>query len=150
MNSSDRKSDLKSQHKPPTMKGSEKGTKNSKLRNLRKDNELDKALEGNRKRDASVEKIDNKKCKVSFRVPNEREKNCPRPTTHKKKATAKRKPADEFHKEKDSAVEVPLPQGIELTNLANIDMPAEDIGHALQLLEFCEAFGQVKYNIHKI
>ncbi|KAA8542680.1 hypothetical protein F0562_023821 [Nyssa sinensis] len=44
---------------------------------------------------------------------------------------------------KASKVEIPLPQGIELTNVANIDMPAEDVGHALQFLEFCEAFGKV-------
>lgn len=40
-------------------------------------------------------------------------------------------------------VEIQLPQGTELTNLAGIDMPSGDIGHALQLLEFCETFGEV-------
>ncbi|THG18584.1 hypothetical protein TEA_019138 [Camellia sinensis var. sinensis] len=44
---------------------------------------------------------------------------------------------------KGSDVEFPVPQGIELTNVANIDLPAEDIGHALQFLEFCEAFAKV-------
>ncbi|KAL7192360.1 hypothetical protein ACSBR2_024236 [Camellia fascicularis] len=44
---------------------------------------------------------------------------------------------------KVSDVEFPVPQGIELTNVANIDLPAEDIGHALQFLEFCEAFAKV-------
>ncbi|XP_024975584.1 uncharacterized protein LOC112513527 [Cynara cardunculus var. scolymus] len=43
----------------------------------------------------------------------------------------------------DHNVEIQLPQGTELINLAGIDMPSEDIGHALQLLEFCEAFGEV-------
>ncbi|KAL4566419.1 hypothetical protein LXL04_030534 [Taraxacum kok-saghyz] len=43
----------------------------------------------------------------------------------------------------DPKVEIQLPQGIELTNLAGIDLPSEDIGHALQLLEFCETFGEV-------
>ncbi|KAG5522620.1 hypothetical protein RHGRI_034690 [Rhododendron griersonianum] len=36
-----------------------------------------------------------------------------------------------------------LPQGIELSNVAQIDLPAEDIGHALQFLEFCVAFAKV-------
>ncbi|KAH7858537.1 hypothetical protein Vadar_025094 [Vaccinium darrowii] len=36
-----------------------------------------------------------------------------------------------------------LPEGIELTNVANIDLSAEDIGHALQFLEFCDAFAKV-------
>ncbi|KAH7856990.1 hypothetical protein Vadar_007725 [Vaccinium darrowii] len=36
-----------------------------------------------------------------------------------------------------------LPQGIQLTHVANIELPAEDIGHALQFLEFCEAFAEV-------
>ncbi|XAR51278.1 hypothetical protein NMG60_11005869 [Bertholletia excelsa] len=44
---------------------------------------------------------------------------------------------------KVSEVEIPLPQGFELTSVANIDLPAEDVGHALQFLEFCEAFGEV-------
>lgn len=44
---------------------------------------------------------------------------------------------------KDHNVEIQLPQGTELFNLAGIDTPSEDIGHALQLLEFCEAFGEV-------
>ncbi|KAI8528706.1 hypothetical protein RHMOL_Rhmol12G0168500 [Rhododendron molle] len=36
-----------------------------------------------------------------------------------------------------------LPRGIELSNVAQIDLPAEDIGHALQFLEFCAAFAKV-------
>ncbi|XP_076893890.1 uncharacterized protein LOC143546018 [Bidens hawaiensis] len=43
----------------------------------------------------------------------------------------------------DHDVELQLPPGTELTNLAGIDLPPGDIGHALQLLEFCEAFGEV-------
>ncbi|KAI3820959.1 hypothetical protein L1987_08515 [Smallanthus sonchifolius] len=43
----------------------------------------------------------------------------------------------------DHNVELQLPQGTELTNLAGIDLPSGDIGHALQLLEFCETFGEV-------
>ncbi|XP_034673663.1 uncharacterized protein LOC117904943 isoform X2 [Vitis riparia] len=44
---------------------------------------------------------------------------------------------------KDSHVEILLPQGTQLSSVASIDMLAEDVGHALQFLEFCEAFGQV-------
>ncbi|XP_057951740.1 uncharacterized protein LOC131146279 isoform X2 [Malania oleifera] len=44
---------------------------------------------------------------------------------------------------KGSDFEVLLPQGIELKNVADIDIPAQDVGHALQFLEFCKAFGQV-------
>ena len=44
---------------------------------------------------------------------------------------------------KEDDVAIQLPQGTELTNLAGIDMPSGDIGNALQLLEFCETFGEV-------
>ncbi|KAL8244204.1 hypothetical protein R6Q59_010462 [Mikania micrantha] len=43
----------------------------------------------------------------------------------------------------DQNVELQLPPGTELANLVGIDMPLGDIGHALQLLEFCETFGEV-------
>ncbi|KAL8216086.1 hypothetical protein R6Q57_022923 [Mikania cordata] len=43
----------------------------------------------------------------------------------------------------DQNVELQLPQGTELANLVGIDLPLGDIGHALQLLEFCETFGEV-------
>ncbi|KAF5806628.1 putative transcription factor & chromatin remodeling DDT family [Helianthus annuus] len=43
----------------------------------------------------------------------------------------------------DNDVKLQLPQGTELTNLAGIDLPSGDVGHALQLLEFCETFGEV-------
>ena len=42
-------------------------------------------------------------------------------------------------------MEIHLPKGTELINLAGVDMPSEDIGHALQLLEFCETFGEVNF-----
>lgn len=48
----------------------------------------------------------------------------------------------------DCAEEVSLPQGTLLKNISGIDIPAEDIGLALQFLEFCEAFGQV--NVSKL
>lgn len=43
----------------------------------------------------------------------------------------------------DSHVEILLPQGVQLSSLASIDVSADDVGHALQFLEFCEAFRQV-------
>lgn len=48
--------------------------------------------------------------------------------------------ADEFN---DSVVNHPLPQGVELINIVGIALPPEDAGHALQFLEFCNAFEQV-------
>ncbi|PWA72824.1 zinc-finger domain of monoamine-oxidase A repressor R1 [Artemisia annua] len=44
---------------------------------------------------------------------------------------------------KEDDVAIQLPQGTELTNLTGIDLPSGDIGNALQLLEFCETFGEV-------
>ncbi|CAI9113628.1 OLC1v1014263C1 [Oldenlandia corymbosa var. corymbosa] len=44
---------------------------------------------------------------------------------------------------KVSNVEIPLPRATELTQVANLDFASEDVGNALQFLEFCEAFGQV-------
>ncbi|KAH6803700.1 hypothetical protein C2S51_031947 [Perilla frutescens var. frutescens] len=34
-------------------------------------------------------------------------------------------------------------KGTDLTSVAGIDMPAEDVGNALELLEFCSAFGKI-------
>lgn len=36
----------------------------------------------------------------------------------------------------------PLPQGKELTTVAGADLPPEDVGNALQFLEFCATFGK--------
>ncbi|KAM4114633.1 hypothetical protein ACJW30_04G083400 [Castanea mollissima] len=63
-------------------------------------------------------------------------------------AAAKHKPVKELHKCKRNIVEanrieIPLPQGIEVNSVAAIDIQADDVGHALQFLEFCEAFRQV-------
>lgn len=41
---------------------------------------------------------------------------------------------------KDFDADIPLPQGTELTTVAGIELPPEDVGHALQFLEFCAAF----------
>ncbi|KAI3777276.1 hypothetical protein L1987_47075 [Smallanthus sonchifolius] len=38
---------------------------------------------------------------------------------------------------------IPLPKGIELVTIAGVDLPKEDAGNALQLLEFSATFGKV-------
>lgn len=43
----------------------------------------------------------------------------------------------------DIDVDIPLPQGAEVTTVAGVDLPAEDVGYALQFLEFCTAFNEV-------
>ncbi|GKV25085.1 hypothetical protein SLEP1_g34580 [Rubroshorea leprosula] len=43
-------------------------------------------------------------------------------------------------KSKASDVRIQLPQGIMLNGIAAIDLPTRDVAHALQFLEFCEAF----------
>ncbi|XP_043716253.1 uncharacterized protein LOC122664485 isoform X2 [Telopea speciosissima] len=40
-------------------------------------------------------------------------------------------------------IDIQLPQGADLTTVAGIDLAAEDVGNALQFLEFCAAFGKV-------
>lgn len=39
--------------------------------------------------------------------------------------------------------EIPLPPGTELTEILDTELPPEDVGNALQLLEFCRVFGKV-------
>lgn len=39
--------------------------------------------------------------------------------------------------------DVPLPLGMELTTIADVELPLKDAGNALQFLEFCAAFGKV-------
>ncbi|KAJ4713349.1 Zinc-finger domain of monoamine-oxidase A repressor R1 protein [Melia azedarach] len=46
-------------------------------------------------------------------------------------------------KKKLSNMEIPLPHGIILSNVASVDMSAEDVGLAFQFLEFCKAFRKV-------
>ncbi|KAK9106945.1 hypothetical protein Syun_022956 [Stephania yunnanensis] len=51
-----------------------------------------------------------------------------------------------LHKVKKNAtrvIDAPLPEGIGLKTIAGIDFPVQDIGHALQFLEFCKAFEEV-------
>ncbi|XP_047150579.1 uncharacterized protein LOC124822601 [Vigna umbellata] len=38
--------------------------------------------------------------------------------------------------------EIPLPPGAELTKVLDIELPPENVGNALQLLEFCRVFGK--------
>ncbi|WVZ15612.1 hypothetical protein V8G54_013178 [Vigna mungo] len=40
--------------------------------------------------------------------------------------------------------EIPLPPGAELTKVLDIELPPENVGNALQLLEFCRVFGKEK------
>ncbi|KAH7851125.1 hypothetical protein Vadar_007631 [Vaccinium darrowii] len=43
----------------------------------------------------------------------------------------------------DIDVDIPLPQGVEIATVAEVDLPAEDVGYALQFLEFCTAFKEI-------
>ncbi|KAI3451749.1 hypothetical protein Pfo_008414 [Paulownia fortunei] len=44
---------------------------------------------------------------------------------------------------KHRSADIPLPVGTELTSVAGIDVRAEDVGNALQFLEFCSVFGKI-------
>lgn len=46
-----------------------------------------------------------------------------------------------------SDVRIQLPQGIMLNGIAAIDLPTRDVAHALQFLEFCEAFREVSVSL---
>lgn len=59
---------------------------------------------------------------------------CRSPNLKKKNVKAKNEASD---------AEVVLPQGTSLNHIDGIDLPVEDVGHALQFLEFCEVFGEV-------
>lgn len=43
----------------------------------------------------------------------------------------------------DQKAECLLPMGTDLTSVADIDMRAEDVGNALQFIEFCSVFEKV-------
>lgn len=45
--------------------------------------------------------------------------------------------------EEPKEVEIILPHGTEMTNVANVDFPVQDVGDALQFNEFCSTFGEV-------
>ena len=51
---------------------------------------------------------------------------------------------------KDIDANITLPEGTELTSVAGIDLPPEDVGHALEFLEFCSAFGKVSHLLYMI
>ncbi|XP_042016853.1 uncharacterized protein LOC121764893 isoform X2 [Salvia splendens] len=42
----------------------------------------------------------------------------------------------------NSFLDIPMPLGIELKNVAGLDVSVEDVGNVLQFLEFCAAFGK--------
>lgn len=67
----------------------------------------------------------------------------------KKTKIAKVKPC-KFQKDTKidhSVVDVILPPGSMLTNVAGIDLLPDEAGYALQFLEFCSAFGEVYHEI---
>ncbi|KAE8679774.1 Zinc-finger domain of monoamine-oxidase A repressor R1 protein [Hibiscus syriacus] len=45
-------------------------------------------------------------------------------------------------KDRKLDVDIHLPQGASLITVAGVDLPPNDVGHALQFLEFCAAFGE--------
>ncbi|XP_031255872.1 uncharacterized protein LOC116113852 isoform X1 [Pistacia vera] len=53
-----------------------------------------------------------------------------------------KKSATELQNQKFAA-DIQLPKGASLTTVAGIELDSEDVGHALQFLEFCAAFGKV-------
>ncbi|XP_022759236.1 uncharacterized protein LOC111305737 isoform X2 [Durio zibethinus] len=55
--------------------------------------------------------------------------------------TDKKFTAQLFDKKFD--MDIQLPQGTTLITVAGVDLPPKDVGHALQFLEFCAAFGEV-------
>ncbi|KAJ6406197.1 hypothetical protein OIU84_009843 [Salix udensis] len=59
----------------------------------------------------------------------------------KSKTAKERLTAEIQNKEID--VDIQLPQGTCLTAVAGIELPPEDVGNALQFLEFCASFGKV-------
>lgn len=46
-------------------------------------------------------------------------------------------------RDKKLDIDVQLPQGSSLITVSGIDLPPKDVGHVLQFLEFCAAFGMV-------
>ncbi|XP_010528456.1 PREDICTED: uncharacterized protein LOC104805549 [Tarenaya hassleriana] len=59
------------------------------------------------------------------------------------RATLKLKKCDVEHKNEDYLFHAQLPEGISSISISGIDLPPEHVGHVLQFLEFCSAFGQV-------
>ena len=44
--------------------------------------------------------------------------------------------------------EIVLPEGTDLSSVAGIDVPAEDVRNALEFLEFCYVFGEASDSTH--
>ncbi|PSR96562.1 Cell division cycle-associated 7-like protein [Actinidia chinensis var. chinensis] len=142
------KSYSKSKHK--TNGGDEKN-ENPQAKRLRKNDGSKVTKKITKDAGVSPENLTNSKkvLKKNHKKPNKLEDNEAKMTNT---GGAKYKKVNGFHKcqkktaevqqDKVSDVEILLPQGTELTNVANVDLPAEDIGHALQFLEFCEAFAK--------
>ncbi|XWS37674.1 hypothetical protein CRYUN_Cryun19dG0065400 [Craigia yunnanensis] len=151
-------------------------TRNTKLTRSRNKNSKEIVSKGN-DADFSTQKVSPKKSKIFKEASYEGEVICSRngaiqlidmkvPKTYNhgedevlKNADplAKSRPATKSpnHKKKNvkvkskaSDAEILLPQGILLNCIAGTDLPVEDVGHALQFLEFCEAFGEV-FNLRK-
>lgn len=66
----------------------------------------------------------------------------------KGKRTKKAKQHSDDHydvlvEEEPKEVETLLPQGAQLTNVAELELPADDVGNALQFIDFCCTFGEV-------
>ncbi|GFZ12209.1 zinc-finger domain of monoamine-oxidase A repressor R1 protein [Actinidia rufa] len=142
------KSYSKSKHK--TNGGDEKN-ENPQAKRLRKNDRSKVTKKITKDAGVSPENLTNSKkvLKKNHKKPNKLEDSEAKMTNA---GGAKYKKGNGFHKcqkktaevqqDKVSDVEILLPQGTELTNVANVDLPAEDIGHALQFLEFCEAFAK--------
>lgn len=47
------------------------------------------------------------------------------------------------HEDQSGHLDVTLPQGSQLTKVAGVDLSPEDVGNALQFLEFCATFGEI-------
>jgi hypothetical protein len=43
--------------------------------------------------------------------------------------------------------DIPMPQGASLASIADVELHPEDVGHALQFLEFCASFGKVNLTL---
>ncbi|XP_039044630.1 uncharacterized protein LOC120184162 [Hibiscus syriacus] len=146
-------------------------TRNTKLKKLRSKNREEIVPESN-DADFSTQKITPKKCKISNKALSEGEvisdmntaiqlidmkvsKKCDHvedEMLNNSDPIVMNKPISKSPNPKKKNVEVKseasdddiiLPQGKLLNCINGIDLPAEDVGHALQFLEFCEAFGEV-------
>ncbi|GMJ06593.1 DDT-RELATED PROTEIN1 [Hibiscus trionum] len=146
-------------------------TSNTKLKRLRSKNSEETVSEGNGA-DFSTQKTTPKKSKISDEALFEGEVISDRDTAiqlidmkvprkcdqgedemlNNADPIAKNKPTNKSPNPKKKIVEVKsevsdddivLPQGTLLNCVDGIDLTAEDVGNALQFLEFCEAFGEV-------